>query len=296
MAAPRGTAHGQLRVALVQGGGPLGTRAVDTPERVVFERHLEASQAIEEPVDLVLWPEDVVDVEGPVLEAPEGDELAALARSLDTTLVAGVVEGDGDRFRNSVVAWSPSGEPVARYEKVRRVPFGEYIPFRSWVERVADLSLIPREAIPGHGPGFLATPAGDLAVVISYELFFVDRARSGVERGAEVLLAPTNASSYRLTLVAGQEVAASRLRALETGRWTLQAAPTGFTAVIDPDGRVLQRTAQREQAVLHATVERRHGDTIATRVGRLPVILLGAVLVAAGWVRARRGPSPGRRS
>jgi apolipoprotein N-acyltransferase len=195
-----------------------------------------------------------------------------------------------------VVAWGPDGEPVDRYEKVRRVPFGEYIPLRSWVDRVADLSLIPREALVGDGPGHVDTPAGELAVVISYELFFVDRARSGIEEGATVLLAPTNSSSYRTSLVASQAVAATRLRALETGRWTLLAAPTGFSAVLDEDGRVRERTAQREQAVIEASVERRTGDTIAVRIGRLPVIGVAALMLGLAWVlRPRRGPSPDRR-
>jgi apolipoprotein N-acyltransferase len=285
--APDGRVEDRLRVAIVQGGGRLGTRAVDTPERVVFERHLDASDRVEGPVDLVLWPEDVVDIEGNVLRTREGRELAALARALDATLIVGVVEGQGDRFRNSVVAFAPDGEAVDRYEKVRRVPFGEYIPFRSLVDKVADLSLIPREALVGEGPGHVDTPAGEFGVVISFELFFIDRARSGIEAGGAVLLAPTNSSSYRLSLVASQAVASSRLRALETGRWTLLAAPTGFSAVIDEDGRVLQRTGQREQAVLEATVEQRSGHTLATRIGRLPVIGLAALLLVLAYLTPR---------
>ena len=288
--APDGRPDGDLRVAIVQGGGELGTRAVETDERVVFERHLAASDLVEGPVDLVLWPEDVVDVEGDILETRESEELAGLARSLDTTVVAGVVEGVGRRFRNSVVAWAPDGEAVDRYEKVRRVPFGEYIPFRSLIDKVADLSLIPREALVGDGPGFISTPAGDFGVVISYELFFVDRARSGIVAGGGVLLAPTNSSSYRLSLVASQAVAATRLRALETGRWTLRAAPTGFSAVVDEDGRVRARTGQREAAVLEETVERRSGQTVAARTGRLPVITVAGLLVALSWFW-RRSPT-----
>ena len=62
--APRGHQVDTLDVALVQGGGPQRTRAADTDEREVFERHLAASEDIEGPVDLVLWPENVVNVEG----------------------------------------------------------------------------------------------------------------------------------------------------------------------------------------------------------------------------------------
>jgi apolipoprotein N-acyltransferase len=115
-----------------------------------------------------------------------------------------------------------------------------------------------------------------------------------------VLLNPTNGSSYWLTQVQTQQIASSRLRAIESGRWVLQAAPTGFSAVVDPDGRVLRRTSISEQAVIQEVVERREGNTIATVVGPMPVIVLSALTVAAAWwfthgrarLRARRAPSP----
>jgi apolipoprotein N-acyltransferase len=284
--APEGRSRGRMRVALVQGGGARGLLAVDREDpREVFAAHLRTSRRIEPPVDLVLWPEDVVDVNRPVRETKEGEELAELARRLDTTLVAGVVEDAGERhFRNAAVAWGPGGRIVARFDKVHRVPFGEYIPFRGLFDRVADLSAVPRDAIAGKGPGLLDTPAGQLGTLISYEVFFEDRARVAVREGAEVLLVPTNASSFGTGQVPAQELAAARLRALETGRTVLQAAPTGYTAVVDRRGRVLARTALGGPAVLSRTVARRAGQTWATQLGpRLGVTLVILTLVLA-WL------------
>jgi apolipoprotein N-acyltransferase len=285
-AAPEGRPRGRLRVALVQGGGERGLLAVereDTGE--VFAAHLRASRRIDPPVDLVLWPEDVVDVSGPVRATEEDDELARLARRLDTTLVAGVVEDAGrTRFRNAAVAWGPGGRIVARYDKVHRVPFGEYIPFRSLIDRVADLGAIPRDAIAGTGTGLLDVPAAQLGTLISYEVFFEDRARAAVRDGAEVLIVPTNASSFRTGQVPAQELAAAQLRALETGRTVLQAAPTGYTAVVDWRGEVLERTRLGGPAVLQRTVARRSGQTWATQLGpRLGVTLAVLTLVLA-WL------------
>ena len=82
----------------------------------------------------------------------------------------------------------------------------------------------------------LRTDAGTFGVAISWEVFFTQRVREGVQEGGEVVLNPTNGSSYWLTQVQSQQVASSQLRAIETGRWVLQAAPTGFSAVVDPDG------------------------------------------------------------
>src|SRR5690606_3803925 len=142
---------------------------------------------------------------------------------------------------------------VDRYDKVRRVPFGEITPFRGLLERIAGDTIVSSDAIPGTGPAIVETEAGPMSVAISWEVFFAGRVREGVERGGEVVLNPTNGASYWLSIVQSQQVASSRLRAIEPGRWVLQAAPTGFSAVIDPEGAVLQRTRIGEQAVLYAT-------------------------------------------
>ncbi|HMG44166.1 MAG TPA: apolipoprotein N-acyltransferase [Acidimicrobiales bacterium] len=289
--APRGEAvdGGEIDVALVQGGGEQGTRAEDTDERLVFERHVEASREIDTPVDLVVWPEDVVDVDGPIDESREGEELSDLAQELDAPIVAGVVEGDGpEHFRNASVLFEADGEIVDRYDKVHRVPFGEYVPLRSLIERFAGDSLTDREAIIGEGPAELDTSAGPVSVAISWEIFFGDRVREGVEQGGEVVLNPTNGSSYTGTMVQTQQVASSRMRAMETGRWVLQAAPTGFTAIIGPDGTVHQRSAVSEQTVLQDTVVRRSGNTIYTRLGLLPAWIVALFSLVAGWFLSRQ--------
>ena len=290
--APRGHAVGSLDVALVQGGGPQNTRATEGDEREVFERHIEASLLIEQPVDLVLWPEDVVDVEGPIEESIEGARLADLAIELDATLIVGVVEGeDQDHFRNVAVVFDPSGEIVDRYEKVHLVPFGEYVPLRGLIAPLSGGSvdrLIPREAIVGEGPAVVDTPAGPLGVAISWEIFFSSSVRDSVRNGAQVVLNPTNGASYWLTMLQSQQIATSRLRALETARWVLQAAPTGFTAIITPGGRAVERTGVSEQRVIQGTVQEREGRTLATRYGDAPALALALAAVAAGWALHRR--------
>jgi apolipoprotein N-acyltransferase len=292
--APDGHPTDTIDVALVQGGGPQNTRAEDTDEREVFDRHLEASEDVEGPVDLVVWPENVVNVEGPLATHEEGEELSELARRLDTTLVVGAVEGDGDGFHNSAIAYDSDGNEIDRYEKVRRVPFGEYVPLRGLLEPIAGNALPDRDAIVGEGEATLDTPVGELGVVISWEVFFANRARDAIGNGGEVLLNPTNGSSYWLTIVQTQQIASSRLRAMETGRWVLQAAPTGLSAIVTPDGEVLDRTSVSERAVVQGTVELREGLTIYTKVGDWPMALLALLLVltppaARWWGRRSRG-------
>ncbi len=289
--APRGHETGRkISVAFVQGGGPQGTRAIDTDMRKVFLRHLVASERVPKDLDLVLWPEDVVDTDGPVMHYREGRELAALARHLRTTLIIGTVETVSDtKFRNSSRVFDSKGKLVDTYEKVHLVPFGEFVPFRSFIERVAPATLQQRDAIVGRGPPVLHTPVGKVAVVISWEVFFGDRARAGINHGGQLLINPTNGSTYTGTLVQSQQIASSRLRAIETGRWAVQIAPTGFSAFITPAGHVLQRTAVGRRAVgVRRDISLRSGRTFYVRTGDRPVELVALLLVAAGWVLARR--------
>ena len=294
--APRGSANGTIDVAIVQGGGPQRTRAANTEPGVVFERHLEASQLVQPPVDLVVWPEDVVDVHGLFDNSGERLRLAELAQELDTTVVAGVVEDvSATEAANFAAVFTPDGTLVDRYDKVRLVPFGEYVPLRSLIEPLAPDYLPARDMRRGDTPAVVDTPVGRLGVSISWEIFFEDRARDAIGNGGEVLLNPTNGASYWLTIVQTQQIASSRLRALETGRWVVQSAPTGFSAFIDPDGNVYQRTAVSERKVIQAEVELRTGQTLATRAGPWPMIALALTALAAAWVTHHRTPTPPRR-
>lgn len=297
--APRGHDTGSINVALVQGGGKQGTHADDIDPRIVFERHVDATAQVKQPVDLVVWPENVVHVEGPVSDTDEGVELAELARTLGATLTVGVIEGAGDdHFHNSQIAYDADGNLVARYEKVRRVPFGEWMPMRGLLKAIgAPTNLVPRDAIPGTGHAVLDTPVGRLGVVISWEVFFGGRARDAIGHGGTVLLNPTNGASYTGTLLQTQQIASSRLRALETGRWVAQVAPTGFSAFIDDHGQVIQRTGISEQKVIQAAVRTREGDTMYVRIGDRPVVALALLLIAIGLIgdRARASRSLARR-
>lgn len=292
---PPGEVVGSLRVAAVQGGGPRGTRGVETVASTVLDRHLAASRTIPPgSVDVVLWPENSVSLDGPTTEAPEREELAAEARRLQAVLLVGVVEDLPDqRFYNAQVAFGPDGRLIGRYDKVHRVPFGEYAPLRDLVAKLVDLSLLPRDAIAGIGPGLLPGPAGQpLGVVISYEVFFGDRARSAIRNGGQVLLVPTNAASYETSQVPDQEVAAARLRAWETGRDLVQSAPTGFSAFVAPDGEVSQRTDLGAPQVITATVPLRTGLTPYLRTGDQPWLLVAlACFALPGLAAVRRRPA-----
>ncbi len=278
-----------IRVALVQGGGPRGTRAIDTDPGVVFGRHYAESQNLQPPLDLVVWPEGILQ-SGNVNfnDTTEASEIANLASALHATVLVGVEQNVGTtHFINKVVAWGPNGQVVASYQKNHLVPFGEYVPFRSVLKHFFNLSAVPLDAIPGHQPGFMATPAGPLGVMISYEVFFDARARDAVRAGGQVLVVPTNTASYSSSQVPTQEVAAAQLRAWETGRWVLQVTPTGFTAVISPSGQVLKHSTLGQPDIISATVPMETGRTWYVDLGDGPVALAALAVAVLAWALAR---------
>lgn len=300
--APSGSdADDSLRIAAVQGGGPQGTRAINTDPRDVFERHLAATQTIQPgTVDLVVWPENVIDV-ADFSTSQELTEIAAEAARIGAPFAVGITDDvpadpddpdDPGGFRNAQVIVTEEGDIVDRYDKVRRVPFGEYVPLRGVLSAFgAPVDQIPRDAEAGTGPAYLDMPTGErMGVVISWEVFFGSRARDGVRHDATFIINPTNGSSYTGTLLQSQQVASSRLRALETGRWVVQVAPTGFSAFVDDAGSVFDRTAVSEQIVITREIRLRDGTTWYTALGDWPFVALFAIVL--GLVCWRATPSP----
>lgn len=294
LVAPRGHDTGdRLDVVAVQGGGEQGTSATDVPSRVVTARHLEATAAIEPDgaIDLVLWPENVVDVADFASSEPFV-AIAEQAARLGVPIAVGVTEdvpGRPNRFTNAQVVVTPAAEVTSRYDKVRRVPFGEYVPLRGLLEALgAPVDQVPNDAVAGTAPAVLDLPDGTrLGVVISWEVFFGGRAREGVREGAGVIVNPTNGASYTGTIVQTQQVASSRLRAIETGRWVVQVSPTGFSAFVTPDGDVIDRTAVSERAVIRHDVELRRGETWYVGLGDRPFVALLLIAFAATLARTR---------
>jgi apolipoprotein N-acyltransferase len=289
-----GRSVGAVSTAAVQGGGARGFRKSQIDPTVVLAAQQAETHVLQQDdpgavPGLVLWPEDVVSLPVVLADSPEEAVLSGLARSLRTTLVVGVTETvSATAFRNEIVAWGPDGTLVARFEKVHRVPFGEYVPYRSFFAHLGNLSAVPLDAVPGSGSGLLDTPAAPLGAMVSYEVFYADRGRSSVRAGAQLLIVPTNTSSYATAQVPTQEVAASEIQAVQQGRDLLQAAPTGYSAAITNRGTLLQRSVLGAPQIVRATLQRRAGWTVYVRYGDTPGLALAALALLGGWVVAGR--------
>ena len=281
-----------LQVAMVQGGGQRGLSKEQVSPTTVYDAQVAATvrvTSVHPPPGLVLWPEDVVALPHPLAGSPEAAFLSRLAEELHTTLVVGITEpASSTTFRNEIVAWGPHGHVVGVFEKVHRVPFGEYVPNRSFFSHLADLSGVSVDAVPGDGSGLMRTPAGPLGLLVSFEIFYAVRSHSSVRAGAELLAVPTNTSSYATSQVPSQEIAAAKVQSVQTGRDLVQAAPTGYSAVVTSRGVVVARSALGRRQVLVAAVALRRGMTPYDHWGDLPVLILSALALVAGWARQVR--------
>ena len=290
--APNGSDTGETRtIAAVQGGGPQGTLAINTNPRDVVERHLAATRAITSTnLDMVIWPENVIDV-ADFYDSVERTEIAEQAARLNAPFVVGITEDMNARyFTNAQIVVNEDGTLGDRYDKVRRVPFGEFVPLRGLLETLgAPVDRIPRDALAGSDIAQLQVDDTTVGVVISWEVFFSGRANEGVEAGGSVLVNPTNGSSYTGTILQTQQIASSRLRAIENGRWLVQVSPTGFSAFISPTGEVFDRTGVSEQRVLERTINLRTGRTLYSNLGDLPfIVLMVAILGSLAFIARKR--------
>jgi apolipoprotein N-acyltransferase len=280
-----------VHLTAIQGGGEQGTHAVNTDPREVFLRHLALTKSLRPDATrtAVVWPENVINVSatGLFFDSREYTELLIEAKRLEVPFVVGITEDAGnDAFTNAQVVIDPKLGITSRYDKVRRVPFGEYMPMRSLLASLgAPTHLVPRDARAGDARGWIDIASERASVAISWEVFFGGRVNEGVSDGAGYIINPTNGSSYTWTILQTQQVASSRLRAQEQGRWLLQISPTGFSGFVGPDGHMYDRTKVSEAAIIDRTIPVRTGRTLYSYLGNGVYI---ALLIAAAFLIARR--------
>jgi apolipoprotein N-acyltransferase len=303
---PAGYTSGRkMTVAVIQGGLPdLGLQFESRAEQVL-DNHVALTKKLAEDVDagrvtrpdLVLWPEDASDVD-PFLNRAAYDKIDGAVKAVGVpVLVGAILDGPGANHRRNVgILWSPTNGPIDRYTKRHPVPFGEYIPLRSLAEWVSSDAKTVTDMVGGHGNGLLRggpVPIGD---VICFEVAYDGLVESSVAAGAQLLVVQTNNATFGRTAETYQQLAMGQLRAVETGRTVIQAATTGKSAVIGPDGTVHDESGPLFRSdVLIDTVPLRTGLTPAVRVGAAPewflaaLAALGVVAVAVQDRRARAG-------
>ncbi|TDC74822.1 apolipoprotein N-acyltransferase [Streptomyces hainanensis] len=245
---------------------------------------------VEQP-DLVIWPENASDLD----PYQSSEARAAIERAVQAVgvpiLVGALVDHPTEEgyVENQGIVWDPETGPGDSYTKQHPVPFGEYVPFREQLSTfISRLERVPRDFYPGDHTGVLDVGPARLGDVICFEVAYDGIIRDTVNDGARALVVQTNNATYGNTGQPEQQLAMSRLRAVEHGRAIVTAATSGISAVVAPDGRIEQRTEEFTRDVLTTELPLRDGRTVADRIGAAPEwILAGAGLAAWALVLVR---------
>jgi apolipoprotein N-acyltransferase len=292
-------------VAAIQGNVPTGrTLAAQLNDTMVTANHAAATEKLAAAVksgkspqpDLVIWPENSTDLD-PAYWPPIYDELMTATDNIRVPLLAGTVLQIPQRNAsqpwapgNAGQLWVPGKGPTQVYLKRRLVPFGEVIPFRSLLQKITPLTALqPLNFTPGHSVVVFHVKNIQLGDVICYEVGFDDLVRSEVMGGANLLTMQTNDATFERdgqTGETGQQLAMARIRAVESDRAVVVASTTGYSAIIAPDGRLIQRSGTWRQAILEARVPLLTHITLADRVGAWPEWVIVALTAAAALAGA----------
>ena len=292
------------QVAAVQGNTPTEGLDFNAERRAVLDNHANGTKALAARVaagtapqpDLVLWPENASDID-PLRNPDAFDVIQSATDAVGVPVLVGAVLTEPvDHLSNAGILWSPSSSPHPgpglRYVKQHPAPFGEYIPYRSFFRIFSDkVDLVRRDFVAGGTVGVFPTPAATLGDVICFEVAYDGLVREPVLRGADLLVVQTNNATFGETDESVQQLAMSRVRAVENGRSVVHISTVGVSALIEPDGRMVRTSAHFTADVLQARLPLRTTLTPATRLGVWPEAalgVLGVLLVAGAVARGRR--------
>jgi apolipoprotein N-acyltransferase len=295
-----------IRVGIVQGNFAQELKWDESLEPVILGRYLRLSaDALAQGAQLVVWPESSVPFyfQNDPVRAGRIRELARQGRA--HLLVGGdeMEAGSGDadgrarvRLYNAAFLLRPDGQVGAVYRKIHLVPFGEYVPLKRLLFFVSPLVQAVSDFTPGDRVTLLRVGDHAVSTAICYEAIYPELVRRFVSEGSELLTTITNDAWYGRSSAAQQHFELASMRAVEEGRYLVRAANTGISGIIDPYGRVLERTGLFETVVRVREVRFLHARTVYSRVGDIvaygcAALTIGALLVAR---RARGRLTEGR--
>ncbi|MGH9308122.1 MAG: apolipoprotein N-acyltransferase, partial [Vicinamibacterales bacterium] len=249
-------------------------------------------RAIAGGAQFIIWPESST----PFFfehDLVRGGAIRRLAREGQVTLLIGSdqiepVRAERGRARpaqqqyNAAFLVKPDGQVGAVYRKMHLVPFGEYVPAQRLLFFVGPIVEAVSAFQPGTDPVML--PIGDhfASTAICYEVIFASLMRQFVLQGSELLTTITNDAWYGTSSAAYQHWEQASMRAIEGGRYLARAANTGISGFVDPYGRVLEKSALFEEAMLVADLRFIRDRTVYGYIGDLVAWLSLALTIAAG--------------
>jgi apolipoprotein N-acyltransferase len=249
--------------------------------------------------NILIWPESAF----PFFLTREADAMAQIDDLLPkgTILITGSVRAPDlppgtkiTRAYNSIYAIDHDGSVLSIYDKLHLVPFGEYLPFQDWMEKLGFVQLTKVQGgfIPGTGRRAIEISNAPRALpLICYEAIFPGEVAARGDRPGWIINL-TNDGWFGISTGPYQHLQQARLRAIEQGLPVVRAANTGISAVIDPMGRIVARLGLGVEGVLDSSLPAAIAPTIYARSGDIPAAMMVAaalILVIRRRVAKRRG-------
>lgn len=301
--APSPSGGDTVEIAAVQGNVPRLGLDFNAQRRAVLDNHVrqslllahEAAAGQRDRPELVLWPENASDI-SPLANPDAARAIEAAVNAVGVPVVFGtLLGGDDGRPTNTVLVWGlgpnglPAQAPSDRYDKHIVQPFGEYLPWRGFFEKLSPYASRAGDFRAGSGPAVVDVPLEHRTLVLGvstcWEVAFDRSPQQSVRDGAQLLFVPTNNATFGHTDMTYQQLAMSRVRAVETDRAVAVVSTSGVSALIDPRGRVLAESEIFVPALLQEALPLRSGQTAAVRLGPWPQLMIVG-LALAGFLYA----------
>ena len=280
-----------LKVGIIQGNVPTRIKLGNEGIRRAMDGYTNGYLALaDQGVDAVLTPEGALPFlwnEPNKLRSP----LYQAVLEKGVVLWLGTFTAQKDGIARSLLTIAPNGATTSRYDKIKLVPLGEYIPFQAALSGIINLlSPITENGQPGDFHQQFDTPFGRAIASICYDSAFPEVFRAQAAAGGQFILTASNLDPYSEVLMA-QHQAQDIMRAIETDRWAVRATNTGYSSIVDPHGRVEWRSQPRAYQTHAATIFRRQTQTLYVRWGDwlTPCLLVfGAIVVLfqRRWLRS----------
>lgn len=289
--------EGSMRVAAVQGNSKAGYFDVRDPGDILTDNISATLPVVDDDLDVVVWPENGSDLDP--LEVPQAAKaLDYVSDAANAPLVVGTVTQRGDEIFNTSMLWRAGEGMLDFYDKKHPVPFGEYVPDRAFWEPFAPelIGLIQRDYTPGTTDPVFDIDGVIAGISICFDIVDDQLIHDMIDNGADVIFAQTNNADFGRTDENEQQLAITRLRAIETSRSVVNVSTVAATALLGPDGSTIGELPSFEAGALVGEVPLSTVVTPAMSLGRgIEWLVSGlglAGLVLALTVRPRR---PGQR-
>lgn len=286
--AVRPNAASPVKAALLQPNIAQEMRWDESNVLTIYQRMIAMTvEAANNGAQIVIWPESTVPLSY-TQTASYQNAIEAISREFDVDIILGSVATDParpNRLWNSAFLAS-NGTTIGHYDKIRLVPFGEYVPLR-------EVLFFAEKLVRAVGEFEFGTNDKPLigklkyGPAICYEIVYPQITRQQIRNGADVLVTITNDAWYDGTSAPAQHLWQSRLRAVEGDRYLLRAATTGISAFIDPAGQVIEAKPMNVQGIIYAEFQPRTKMTPYVRMGDW-FAWFAVAAVIAGLVGRRR--------